>query len=240
MENLYPLFERNRILKKELLWSLRDYSFAHMQLEYQAYGEGIVSGCELEVRDKELVVGKGIIKYNGFIYLITEEMRVPYEPTQQLAILKMKMIVDDRSEDFISYRVELLMDDNPVKEQDELEVCRFKLRHGSILRSQYKDFEDMITEFDTVDVTEADWAGLGGKALSPTITGYFAKLLLEESGSQAEDISFAYLCIDRSDAVPIKIVKHYVDKRLEGMGLNGMGLNGVEGSNNRQFVYCKI
>ena len=45
MQNLYPLFERNRILKKELLWSLRDYSFSQIQLEYQEYGQGIIQGC---------------------------------------------------------------------------------------------------------------------------------------------------------------------------------------------------
>ena len=28
MQNLYPLFERNRVLKKELLWALRDCSSA--------------------------------------------------------------------------------------------------------------------------------------------------------------------------------------------------------------------
>lgn len=57
MQNLYPLFEQNRILKKELLWSLRDYSFAHVQLEYQEYGQGILRGCEIQVRDGKLVVG---------------------------------------------------------------------------------------------------------------------------------------------------------------------------------------
>ncbi len=49
MQNLYPLFEQNRILKKELLWSLRDYSFSHIQLEYQEYGQGIIQGCGIRV-----------------------------------------------------------------------------------------------------------------------------------------------------------------------------------------------
>lgn len=238
MENLYPLFERNRILKKELLWSLRDYSFIHMQLEYQAYGDGILSGCELEVKEKELVVGKGIIKHNGFIYLLTEAMTIPYEPTQQLEILKMKMIVDSRSEDFISYRIELFLDNNPVKAKDELEVCRFKLRHGSILRNHYKDFADMATEFDTVDVTEADWGAVGGRTLSPAVTGYFAEQILEESGSQLEDISFAYLCVQRTEAVPIKMLKHYVENRLDGMRLERNSISDgeeTESSNNRKL-----
>ena len=65
MQNLYPLFERNRILKKELLWSLRDYAFSHIQLEYQEYGQGIIQGCPVQVQGRELVVGPGMIKYGG-------------------------------------------------------------------------------------------------------------------------------------------------------------------------------
>ena len=45
MQNLYPLFGQNRILKKELLWSLRDCSFAQLQLRYQDYGQGFLQGC---------------------------------------------------------------------------------------------------------------------------------------------------------------------------------------------------
>lgn len=214
MQNLYPLFERNRILKKELMWSLRDYSFTHIQLEYQTYADGIIKGCEIEVREKELVVGKGIVKYDGFIYLITEEMRIAYEPTEQLEILKMKMEVDKRSEDFIAYRITLFLDNNPVKKEGELEVCRFKLRCGSRLRSQYKDFEDMATDFDTVNVIEADWGGVSGKTISPSVTGYFAENVLAESGSLPEDVSFAYLCLNQREAVSRKVLEHYINTRL--------------------------
>ena len=31
-ENRYPLFEGKRVLKKEMLWALRDYLFAHVYL----------------------------------------------------------------------------------------------------------------------------------------------------------------------------------------------------------------
>ena len=34
-EHIYPAFERGRIMKKELLWALRDYSYTAMQNQYQ-------------------------------------------------------------------------------------------------------------------------------------------------------------------------------------------------------------
>ncbi len=225
MQNIYPLFERNRILKKEHLWSLRDYSFSHMRLEYRSFGDGILDGCEPAVRGEELVVGEGIVKHGDFIYLVTGELAVPYEPTGELTVLKLRVGEDRQQEDFIRYHVEAFLDGDTEKKEDELELCRFKLRHGSRLRDRYKDFDDMVTEYDTVDVTEADWGGLGGKTLSPAVTGYFARLVLGESGSRPEDISFAYLCLSQQRAVPARVLEHYIQNRLAGMGIawNGTG-----------------
>lgn len=216
MENLYPLFERNRILKKELMWSLRDYSFHHIQMEYQSYADGIIKGCKIEVREKELAVGKGLIKHGGFIYLVTEEMTIPYEPTEQLEILKMRMETDNRSEDFIAYRMTLFLDHEPSKKENELELCRFKLRKGSRLRNEYKNFADMATDFDTVNVIGADWSGLSERTLSPAVTGLFAKTVLAETGSLPEDISFAYLCLNQPEAVSRTVLEHYINNRLAG------------------------
>lgn len=83
MQNIYPLFEQNRILKKGLLWSLRDYSFAHVQLEYQEYGQGIIRGCEVVVNGSGLTVKPGIIKYGRFICLMMEEETISYQPDEK-------------------------------------------------------------------------------------------------------------------------------------------------------------
>lgn len=66
MEHIYPAFERGRIMKKELLWALRDYSYSALQLQYQDYPAGIISGCHISVEDDMLIVGKGIVKMSGF------------------------------------------------------------------------------------------------------------------------------------------------------------------------------
>lgn len=63
MKHIYPAFERGRIMKKELLWALRDYSYSALQLQYQDYSDGIIRGCRLRTEDNCLIVGKGIIKY---------------------------------------------------------------------------------------------------------------------------------------------------------------------------------
>ena len=224
MQNLYPLFERNRILKKELLWSLRDYSFAHIQLEYQEYDQGILRGYDIKVRENDLVIGPGIFKYGTFVCLQTEEERVPYSPKEQLQYLRMRVEVDKTSQDYIAYKMEYYLTTDDKKEENEFELCRFHLRSGARLRDQYRDFGDMETEYDTVSLIHSEWGGLGGKTLSPAIVKYFARIVLESENSQLEDRSFAYLCLSQPGAVPAYVLASYISKR-RGMRLETVGNN---------------
>ena len=221
MQNLYPLFERNRILKKELLWSLRDYSFSHVQLEYQEYGQGILRGCEIQVQGDELAVGPGMIKYGQFICLMMEEQRIGYKPAEQMQYLKLKIEIDRRSQDYTAYQINLALDLNEIQAENEFELCRFNLRKGAQLRDHYKDFSDMETEYDTVNVLHADWGGLGGGSIAPAITRYFAEIVLDNENSLSDDRSFSYLSLSQTGAVPIKVLSDYCSRRTgnspEGM-----------------------
>ena len=62
MEYIYPTFERGRIMKKESLWALRDYSYTALELQYQEYADGIINGCKIGVEGNDLCVGAGLIK----------------------------------------------------------------------------------------------------------------------------------------------------------------------------------
>ncbi len=213
MQNLYPLFEQNRILKKELLWSLRDYSFAQLQLEYQEYSQGILRGCDITVLGDKLVVSPGIIKYGPFICLMMEEETIGYTPLEQMQFLKIKAEIDRSSPDYIVYRTMLLLDRNEAKDEDEFELCRFHLRKGAKLRSRYTGFLDMITGYDTINLIYGTWGGLGGESMAPAVTRYFARTVLESENSQPEDRSFAYLCLSQPGAVPAQALTAYVRHR---------------------------
>lgn len=221
MQNLYPLFEQNRILKKELLWSLRDYSFAHIQLEYQEYGQGIIQGCDITVRGDELIVGPGIFKYDQFVCLLKEESNIPYTPAEQMQYLRLRVEVDQTSPDYIAYRMEFFLTTDEDKSKNEFELCRFHLRCGAKLRGWYRDFTDMETEYDTVSLIHADWSGMGGKTLAPVITKYFAETVLLSGNSQPEDRSFAYLCLNQTTAVSSKVLAIYASFR-EGKELDSI------------------
>lgn len=213
MQNIYPLFEHNRILKKELLWSLRDYSFSHLRIEYQEYSQGILQGCEIQVQGSDLTVGPGMIKYGEFICLMMETQRIEYQPSEQTQYLKLNINIDQSSPDYIAYQIGLLLDTNETKNENEFELCRFNLRSGAKLRVHYKDFYDMETAYDTINVLHADWGGLGGRTISPVVTRCFAETILAGNNSLPEDRSFAYLILSKDSPLPIQVLTAYCGTR---------------------------
>lgn len=227
MQNLYPLFGQNRILKKELLWSLRDISFAQLQLRYQDYGQGLLQGCDIRVCGDELAVGPGLIKYGSFIFLLKEEERVPYGPKGEAQYLRLRIWEDRSSPDYVAYRAGLALETGEAEGTDEgkgsdkgkgtaFELCRFFLREGARLRDRYTGFGDMETAYDTVDLTHADWGGLGGRSVAPAVTRYLAELILESGDSQPEDCAFAYLCLSCPGAVPVAALQAFIRRRTGG------------------------
>ena len=96
MQNIYPLFERNQTLKKEMLWSPRDYTFAHARVKYQEYGQGILTGCSLSVQGEEIAVRPGLLKYGQAVYIMMEEARIPFGAAQEMRYLHMA-VREDRS-----------------------------------------------------------------------------------------------------------------------------------------------
>ncbi len=110
MENLYPKFERNRILKKEQLLAMRDRCYGYIETEYQEYGEGILMGCEVRVEDQELVVGPGMLKFGRFICLLAEEERIGYGPKEGVQYLKLRGKGDRDSPDGVVYKMALVLE----------------------------------------------------------------------------------------------------------------------------------
>lgn len=213
MQNLYPLFERNRILKKELLWSLRDYSFAQARLEYEEYAEGMLRGCDVRVEGSRIVIGPGIIKYGTFICLMTEEESIQYEASDDLVVVKMRFYTEQVSMDYVLYKMELVADKDVSLKENEFEVCRYRLQEGAMLRDEHKDLRDMVTEYNTLNFIYATWGSLRERTLAPIVTRRFAKEILTAGGSEQADISFAYLCLGQTGAMAMDILQDYLTRK---------------------------
>lgn len=210
MQIIYPMFERNRILKKEQISAIRDYAFAQLQLEYQEYEDGILLGCKLEVQNGEVVVGPGLIKCGQFICPITEIQRIEYKPEDQLQYLKLCVKIEKYPPDYIIYDTGLVLAKDGTLDENEFELCRFHLRRGAQLRCQYTGFTDLETEYDTVNQIYASWSGPDGTSLAPVITKIFGESILSNQDSLPEDHAFAYLCLSHKGALPVRALSGYI------------------------------
>jgi len=218
MEHIYPAFERGRIMKKELLWALRDYSYSALQLQYADYPNGILSGCGIRVEDYYLCVEPGIIKCQEFVFLITGEERVEYSPTERCISLKFRLIEKEVLPDYTRYVTEFILDENLERQLNEVEICRFKLKTGARLRTEYKDFYDIETEYDTINLAHATWAAAGENTLSKEVTDYFARKVLECENAEDKDIYFSYFLLQSKEAIRFEIITDYIIQKTSEKG----------------------
>ncbi|MCH1625990.1 DNA and RNA helicase [Fredinandcohnia quinoae] len=212
--NFYPTFQKGRILKLEMLEQLRDYPRHLMDIYYQDYSDGIITGANVIVNENSsLTVTKGIVKLHGHLYYIEQDQKIGYEISGNETIIKMRFHPEKKEKDFIKYQTELLLDENTEILPNELELARYKLKKGARLRSDYQNFEDFSTEFNTLNVIHTPYAGIGQSTIHPIIQRYFAKEVLRLGGKVMEDMMIAMLCLN-NESVEREVYLYYLANRF--------------------------
>ncbi|NRT73841.1 hypothetical protein [Clostridium beijerinckii] len=214
-QNNYPLFNSGRLLKIEMLEELRNFPRGFFDARIKGYSNGIICGCEIEVSDNYIRILEGIIKYQDVIYLLKEDIKVEYTCNNKLMLLKIKFLPEIQDSDFKMNSTEVYLDEKLDIKENEIEICRFKLRAGAKLRTDHTDFIDLSTEYDTVNTIYAPYAAYGNSSLSPEILRRFGRELLECNLSEAWDISFAMMCVQSKDAIQKEIIISYLVNKLD-------------------------
>ena len=215
MEIRVPVFAGRRILKKESLWDIRDYTYAGWQLYYAEYTDGLLKGCDIRAEDGRLVIGKGMLKFHDFIYLLMEEEEVTYQPKNRWQVLKAEFLEDDTNFDYTAYRVRFFLDEELELGENQMEMCRFYLREGSALRDSYKNFADMSTEYDTVNLICATVAGMGEKTLHPVVVKQFGEELWNMEEKDQFDFGFCSLVWNTQGRVERKVIAAYLSNKMK-------------------------
>ena len=215
MEMRVPIFAGRRILKKESLWDIRDYTYAGWQLYYAEYTDGLLKGCDIRAEDGQLVIGKGMLKFHDFIYLMMEEERVDYQPKNRWQVLKAEFSEDETNLDYKAYRVRFFLDEEMELGENQIEMCRFYLREGSVLRDSYKNFADMSTEYDTVNLICATVAGIGEKTLHPLVVKQFGEELWNMEEKDQFDFGFCSLVWNTQGRVERKVIAAYLSNKMK-------------------------
>ena len=201
-------------VKKEIVQCLLGVALDEQNIRYHDYTDGIITGCGLVEEGMTVGLTGGIVKYAGRLYKLTERMFVPYEHTDEWAVLKLKFGPRIQHKEYIHYTAELVLDTNVDIMPSEMELGRFKLKKGSRLRTQYKDFWDMVTEFDTVNLVYVNQAARHQSTFSPAITMHFAREAFSHLGDNCLDAAFCSVCLSSGEAVGRELITQYVCNRL--------------------------
>lgn len=131
-----------------------------------------------------------------------------------MMILKVKFLPQLGDHDFINYSTEIYLDESLELKGNELELCRFKLRLGAKLRVNHVDFNDLCTEYDTVNTINVPYAAYGERSLNPDILRQFGRELLKCNVGEAWDISFGMTCIQSKEPIEKEIITNYLVYKL--------------------------
>lgn len=171
---ILPQLKNEYVLRRAMVTAINDMAHDFPVFFLDGYGNGIIKGCHITTEPGKLTVGKGMIYYNGEICYIRDSITVAYEPTDVFHTMKLRFresVVKDgcscRLVDVVNFQGTTVMN-------NEMELCRFKLKNGSKLRSKYVDFEDYNTEYDTVNIISVPYACAGGTTLNPMLLKAFA------------------------------------------------------------------
>ncbi len=214
MEFLYPNFERHSILKKELLNSVRDYSLEYLKVKYDKYTKGIITGFDLKViEDNFIQISNGIVKFEDFIFIADKKAKIKYNQSNTFKSLKIVLEKDTKIRDYDRYILSYKLDEDLSLHTNEIEICRFKLMEGFDLRDNHKSFEDIETEFDTINYLNSTWAGIEREWINPYILKKFANEAMDSNLENMEDIVFCYNCLNEDKTVDINLIERYLKNR---------------------------
>ena len=228
-QNNYPLFNSGRLLKIEMLTELRDFPREFFDLRFNEYSNGIIFGCDIDVSDNYIKIQKGIIKYQDVIYLLKEDNKLEYTCNNKLIVLKVKFLPEILNSDFKINSTEISLSEDLDLGENEIELCRFKLKVGAKLRIMHVDFNDLSTEYDTVNTIYAPYAAYGESSLNPKILRRFGRELLECNLSEAWDIAFAMNCVQSKESIQKEIIVSYL--------INKLGIEMKDYSNEDLYYY---
>lgn len=201
-------------MTREILETMRNTSFDIPYVYYMDHTDGMIVPCSIRVTDKTLIIGKGLMKWQDKLYIMTQPVTIGYYPTEEWRVLKIRFLPQTESKDFTLFDTDIFLDEDIQIKDDEMEIGRFKLKAGSRLRQNYVDFHDLNTEFDTLNVILTPFAGIGSPTISPQITRHFAREAYPHTIGMPFDNGFICTCMNSERPVSRELITCYVKARL--------------------------
>ena len=207
---IFPVFTKGRVLKKESIEYLRDFPLDLATLAWEDYSDGVLFGFSVSCQDGCIHIAKGALKYRGIIIIVPENS-VEIEEFGELLHIKLVIGEYSQTEDYLFCPIEVKISKREATAENELELGRFCLNPGAVLRCKYDSFSDLRTPENTLDITRVSYAGIDTPTLHPRVLHEYARALMEASNDTV-DISFALVCFNAAVVHKVSI-QWYIAKR---------------------------
>ena len=214
-EKRKPIFTKGRILKNEMLESLRDFPRNVTDIFLTSQKEGVISGFELTVDDTDITIAPGIVKYQDEILVLDESLKIPYVSTGNEQILKLHYQDKYQTSDFEGRIVNVVLEENECNQSNEIELARFRLSQGAYLRLNYQDLEDFKTGHNTLNIVNQPYSSVSGSTLNPIILQYFARELLKYKTENVHDLAIIYQVLNQNVSISKELLVNYIKIRLK-------------------------
>ncbi|WP_086347943.1 hypothetical protein [Candidatus Enterococcus clewellii] len=211
----YPIFQKGRILKIAMLEALRDTPLSFIQTSFVGYNSGILQGFELLIENERIVVQPGILKVGKYILVLDEALAIPYFATDRLMFLNITVPENQESTDISLKEAAIELTSQEANRESSWELMRFKLKKGAYLRKEYQSFEDLVTEYNTVNTVYQCVARHKEYALSPTMIQLFCHYVQELNSQHPLDQSFCLQALQNNGVIGEKALMYYIQQRLK-------------------------
>jgi len=195
-----PVFEKGLILKQHMLEALRDYPREFIRNLYSEYGDGIITGCHINIQDNMICIGEGIVKINGEVYVLTKPLSVNAEDEINYVYLK---ITSESLADGTNLQMEVIQKNE--KDDTLFEMARYAknavLKHYSKIEELFSDVSNRIDQRYVLQSVA------GGNTLLSGYYRLYGEKVLSGVNADMQDIAFAYQCLNGIGS--IEIVKAY-------------------------------
>ncbi|SFR97415.1 hypothetical protein [Anaeromicropila populeti] len=216
-QDSYPMFSRDMILKAEMLENIKDYPRELNNIMFQHHSNGVICGADIIISDGKCIsIAPGIVKYNNVLYRLSgiktcDEYAIG---TEQIV----KICFCDTYEDIYEVRNEstIIINGEEPNQKNEMELCRFILKDGAVLRQDYQNFLDFTTQHNTINIINVNYSCIGESTISPVVLYQFATEMLGYRLSDPFDISFSMLCMQQQP-VNRTLIEKYIQRRVDNV-----------------------
>lgn len=183
-----PKFQKGSILTMEMLEALKDLSAGWGRLEYKGYADGVLSGCEVTMSENIIYVQNGMLVYREELYFIQEKIMVPYQWQEGWQALKVQIEDGSNERNFKEGKLQIILTEDMTHQDNTIELCRFYLQKGASLRNEHRDFNDLATNYDTVNEIYANWSAYGEASVSIRLLRQFVREAEKKNSNNMQDV----------------------------------------------------